>query len=88
MFLTLISPSKGRQHTILPKFPKNCMKLKEFEPPGGASLVPPPLDPPLDTVTDTDTDIVEEIGTTNSEYAPFLVQLHFHTVFSKILNKQ
>ena len=20
----------GRQHTILPKFPKNCMKLKEF----------------------------------------------------------
>ena len=25
----------GRQHTILPKFPKNCMKLKEFGPPGG-----------------------------------------------------
>ena len=25
----------GRQHTILPKIPKNCMKLKEFGPPGG-----------------------------------------------------
>ena len=24
----------GRQHTILPKFPKNCMKLKEFGPRG------------------------------------------------------
>ena len=23
----------GRQHTILPNFPKNCMKLKEFGPP-------------------------------------------------------
>ena len=30
------SPGEGgRQHTILPKFPKNCMKLKEFGPPGG-----------------------------------------------------
>ena len=38
----------GRQHTILPKFPKNCMKLKEFgaRGMGGASLAPP-LDPPL-----------------------------------------
>ena len=26
----------GRQHTNLPNFPKNCMKLKEFGPPGGA----------------------------------------------------
>ena len=26
---------RGRQHTILPKFPKNCMKLKEFGPSGG-----------------------------------------------------
>ena len=26
----------GRQHTILPNFPKNCMKLKEFGRPGGA----------------------------------------------------
>ena len=26
---------EGRQHTILPNFPKNCMKLKEFGPPGG-----------------------------------------------------
>ena len=25
----------GRQHTILPNFAKNCMKLKEFGPPGG-----------------------------------------------------
>ena len=29
----------GRQHTILPNFPKNCMKLKEFGPPGGASKI-------------------------------------------------
>ena len=26
----------GPQHMILPKFPKNCMKLKEFGPQGGA----------------------------------------------------
>ena len=32
----------GRQNTILPKFPKNCMKLKEFGPPGGARV---PCDP-------------------------------------------
>ena len=25
----------GRPHTILPNFPKNCMKLKEFRPVGG-----------------------------------------------------
>ena len=30
-----ISPRRGRQHTILPYFPKNCMKLKEFGPQGG-----------------------------------------------------
>ena len=24
------------KHTILPNFPKNCMKLKEFGPPAGA----------------------------------------------------
>ena len=36
-----IFPRRGRQlpggyqHTILQKFPKNCMKLKEFGPPGG-----------------------------------------------------
>ena len=29
----------GRQHMILPKFPKNCMKLKEFGPPGGGARV-------------------------------------------------
>ena len=32
----------GRQRTILPKFPKNCMKLKEFGPPGGTHLSQPP----------------------------------------------
>ena len=38
----------GRQHTNLPNFPKNCMKLKEFGPPGGARIPrAPPLDPPL-----------------------------------------
>ena len=37
---------RGRQHTILPNFPKNCMTLKEFGPPEGASLAPL-LDPPL-----------------------------------------
>ena len=41
----------GRQHTILPNFPKNCMKLKEFGSRGGgrrhASLTPPTLDLPL-----------------------------------------
>ena len=26
---------RGRQHTILPNFPKNCMKLKKFGPVGG-----------------------------------------------------
>ena len=41
----------GRQHTILPNFPKNCMKLKEFEPPGGRGGARPKfyyVDPPLD----------------------------------------
>ena len=32
----------GRQHTILPNFPKNCMKLKEFGPPGGTHPSRPP----------------------------------------------
>ena len=32
---------------ILPNFPKNCMKLKEFGPPGGARDARPPLNPPL-----------------------------------------
>ena len=35
-------PSGGRQHTILPNFPKNCMKLRKFWAVGRA-----PLDPPL-----------------------------------------
>ena len=29
-------------------FAENCMKMKEFGPPGGASLTPP-LDPPMQT---------------------------------------
>ena len=29
----------GRQHTILSKFPKKCMKLKEYGPRGGASKI-------------------------------------------------
>ena len=37
----------GRQHTILPNFPKNCMKLKEFGPPGGARPKFYYVDPPL-----------------------------------------
>ena len=28
----------GRHYTISPKFPQNCMKLKEFGPPGGARV--------------------------------------------------
>ena len=44
------TPRGGRQNTILPNFPKNCMKLKEFGPPGGRA---PPLDPPLDGVLNT-----------------------------------
>ena len=40
----------GHQHTILQKFPKNCMKLKEFGPSGGGAhpqfyYVDPPLHP-------------------------------------------
>ena len=31
---------RGRQHTILPKFPKNCMKLKEFGPRGRVPCPP------------------------------------------------
>ena len=37
---------RGGQHTILPYFPKNCMKLKEFGR-GGARVLRAPLDPPL-----------------------------------------
>ena len=32
-----------RQHMILPKFPKNCMKLKEFGPGGGGARPSRPL---------------------------------------------
>ena len=33
------NPPGGRQHTILPNFPKNCMQLKEFEHGGGGAHV-------------------------------------------------
>ena len=39
-----------RQHTSLPNFPKNCMKLKEFGPPGGARPKFYYVDPPLPTI--------------------------------------
>ena len=43
----------GCQHTILPKFPKNCMKLKEFGP-GGEGARPKfyYVDPPLASVNE------------------------------------
>ena len=37
------TPQGGRQHTNLSNFPKNCMKLKEFGPPGGARVPCAPL---------------------------------------------
>ena len=38
----------GHQHTILPIFPKNCMKIERIWVPGGARPSrPPPLNPPL-----------------------------------------
>ena len=42
----------GRQHTILPTFPKNCMKLKEFGL-GGRRPKFYYVDPPLHTHTCT-----------------------------------
>ena len=48
-------PRGGRQHMILPIFPENCMKLKEFGPPGGGArpkfyYVDPPLHIKLDVI--------------------------------------
>ena len=41
-------PGEGRQHTNLPDFPKNCMKLRNFWSVGGGRAPGcPPLDPPL-----------------------------------------
>ena len=40
-------PYRGHQHTILPNFPQNCMKLEEFGPPGAHVLLTPLLDPPM-----------------------------------------
>ena len=38
----------GRQHTIWPIFPKNCMKMKKIWPRGGGrASLRPPLDPPM-----------------------------------------
>ena len=51
-------PSRGRQHTILPKFPQNCMKLKEFGPrEGGRSRIPRT---PLRSATGKDRPSVED----------------------------
>ena len=41
--------SVGRQHTILPNFPKTCIKLKEFGPEGRPSRLL--LDPPLKSIS-------------------------------------
>ena len=38
----MISSRWGRDHTILPNSPKNCMKLKEFGCPGGRASPRPP----------------------------------------------
>ena len=38
---------RGAPTYDLPKFPQNCMKLKEFGPPGGMRPLVPPLDLPL-----------------------------------------
>ena len=46
------TPQGVRQHTILPNFPKNCMKLKEFGSQGGRASLAPPLDPPLQKRTE------------------------------------
>ena len=48
------NPRGGRQHTILPNFPKNCMKLRKVWSVGGAPGVPP-LDPPLRVFHDLST---------------------------------
>ena len=39
-------PRGGRQHTILPNFPENCMKSKEFGRPGGGGAWRAPPAPP------------------------------------------
>ena len=36
------TPQGERQHTILPNFPKNCMKSKEFGHPGGVHALHAP----------------------------------------------
>ena len=36
------TPQGGCQHMILPNFPENCMKLKEFGCPGAPLRPPPP----------------------------------------------
>ena len=53
----------GCQHTILPNFPKNCMKLKEFGPLGGGTC---PSHPPLDPTT-----VQCCVKATNTTFDPF-----------------
>ena len=45
------NPPVGCQDTILPNFPKNCMKLKEFGPEGGARISRDPLKSANDYLT-------------------------------------
>ena len=52
------------QHTILPNFPKNCMKLKNLDP-QGARVPRAPLDPPLHLI----------LG--GNLYEPFKEKYHF-----------
>ena len=40
-------PYMGHQHTILPNFPQNCMKLKQFGPLGAHMSLTLLLDPPM-----------------------------------------
>ena len=42
-------PPGGRQHMILPKFAKNCMKLRKFWAVGGGGARAP-LNPPLERI--------------------------------------
>ena len=44
------NPLGGCQHMILPKFPKKCMKLKEFGSQGGHTSLISPLYRPMDYV--------------------------------------
>ena len=83
-----ISPRRGRQlprggcqHTNFPKFPKNCMKLKEFGTRGRTSLAPPSLDPPL--ITSNSVSYIRELhsptyGTGVNQLLPLFIPTFVH----------